>query len=125
MPIRFATDPSVTGDVRMRVLDNDGLVQPIINEALDSFSAVEWEITGPHFWAYASNDSVRRVRVGPAREHAFPPPGQPAHRVRAKTTASRPERIPTSRGSGLGSISTDQIVGAVQGPAPTICDVAS
>jgi hypothetical protein len=89
MPIQFATDPSMTGDVRMRVLDNDGLEQQIINEELDSFIEVEWKITGPHFWAYALNDSVWRVRIGvesfgPAREHAFPPAGQPIHTVNAR-----------------------------------------
>ena len=88
MPIQFATDPNMTGDVRMRVLDNDGLERQIINEELDSFIEVEWKVDGPHFWAYALGNSTWRVRVGvesfgPAREHAFPPANQPAHLVPA------------------------------------------
>jgi hypothetical protein len=72
----------MTGEVRMRVLDNDGLEQQIIDEERPSLIEVEWRITGPHFWAYAIGNSRWRVRVGvesfgPTEEFAFPQTPQP------------------------------------------------
>lgn len=87
MPMQLIPQPG-NGDVKLTVLDNDGLEAAIINEERPSAFRVEWEVTGPFYWAYTLGNSVWRVRIGvesigPAPELAFPPRNQPAHEVKA------------------------------------------
>lgn len=93
MTMQFATDSQMSGDVAVRVLDNDGDERFIINEEAPTQVLVRWKITGPHYWAYAIGNATWRVRVkfesiGPGADLTIPAQGAPAHTVAAPNTFS-------------------------------------